>query len=131
MNVSIYMWVILAALSSGSLSLPSQFMRDESLGPMAESLSDPSPDHTRQARSAPAPPSKQFVHFNQPQEDAEAPDSLSKLLSRLISRKGFPFQARTSLTSRAVAPSHRIKDRDYLGWMDFGRRSAEEYEYSP
>ncbi|XP_066487330.1 cholecystokinin [Tiliqua scincoides] len=27
-------------------------------------------------------------------------------------------------------PTHRIKDRDYVGWMDFGRRSAEEYEYS-
>lgn len=26
-------------------------------------------------------------------------------------------------------PSHRISDRDYMGWMDFGRRSAEEYEY--
>lgn len=45
---------------------------------------------------------------------------------------GSPYQTRTSLTSRAsgLAPSHRIKDRDYLGWMDFGRRSAEEYEYS-
>ncbi|NXA38635.1 CCKN protein, partial [Eudromia elegans] len=27
-------------------------------------------------------------------------------------------------------PTHRINDRDYMGWMDFGRRSAEEYEYS-
>uniref|UniRef100_A0A8C6XLK9 Cholecystokinin n=1 Tax=Naja naja TaxID=35670 RepID=A0A8C6XLK9_NAJNA len=27
-------------------------------------------------------------------------------------------------------PTHRIRDRDYMGWMDFGRRSAEEYEYS-
>ncbi|XP_061442102.1 cholecystokinin [Rhineura floridana] len=27
-------------------------------------------------------------------------------------------------------PTHRIRDRDYTGWMDFGRRSAEEYEYS-
>ncbi|KAJ3608629.1 hypothetical protein NHX12_023161 [Muraenolepis orangiensis] len=27
-----------------------------------------------------------------------------------------------------ASASHRIKDRDYLGWMDFGRRSAEEYE---
>lgn len=26
-------------------------------------------------------------------------------------------------------PSHRISDRDYMGWMDFGRRSAEDYEY--
>uniref|UniRef100_A0A8D0C240 Cholecystokinin n=1 Tax=Salvator merianae TaxID=96440 RepID=A0A8D0C240_SALMN len=25
-------------------------------------------------------------------------------------------------------PTHRIRDRDYMGWMDFGRRSAEEYE---
>lgn len=45
---------------------------------------------------------------------------------------GSPYQSRTSITSRAsgLAPSHRIKDRDYVGWMDFGRRSAEEYEYS-
>ncbi|XP_039914969.1 cholecystokinin-like [Hirundo rustica] len=27
-------------------------------------------------------------------------------------------------------PTHRINDRDYMGWMDFGRCSAEEYEYS-
>lgn len=45
---------------------------------------------------------------------------------------GSPYQSRSSITSRAsgLAPSHRIKDRDYVGWMDFGRRSAEEYEYS-
>lgn len=30
----------------------------------------------------------------------------------------------------ALSANHRIKDRDYLGWMDFGRRSAEEYDYS-
>lgn len=29
-----------------------------------------------------------------------------------------------------LSGNHRIADRDYLGWMDFGRRSAEEYEYS-
>ncbi|XP_062893462.1 cholecystokinin-like [Mobula hypostoma] len=23
---------------------------------------------------------------------------------------------------------HQMKDRDYTGWMDFGRRSAEDYE---
>ncbi|XP_043920588.1 cholecystokinin isoform X1 [Protopterus annectens] len=31
---------------------------------------------------------------------------------------------------QSLDPNHRIKDRDYMGWMDFGRRSAEEYEYS-
>ncbi|KAM4581299.1 cholecystokinin [Odontesthes bonariensis] len=131
MSVGIRLCVILAALSSGSLSSPSQPMRAESMAHMTESLSDPSPNHMRQARSAPAPPSGHFVHYNQPQEDTEALNSLSKLLTRLISSKGFPIQTRSSLTSRAVGPSHRIKDRDYLGWMDFGRRSAEEYEYSP
>lgn len=30
---------------------------------------------------------------------------------------------------QGVDPRHRISDRDYMGWMDFGRRSAEEYEY--
>lgn len=30
---------------------------------------------------------------------------------------------------QGLDPSHRISDRDYMGWMDFGRRSAEEYEY--
>ncbi|NXT74573.1 CCKN protein, partial [Zapornia atra] len=31
---------------------------------------------------------------------------------------------------QSIDPTHRITDRDYMGWMDFGRRSAEEYEYS-
>ncbi|XP_041843753.1 cholecystokinin a [Melanotaenia boesemani] len=131
MNVGIYVCVILAALSSGSLSLPSHSMRAESTALVTDSLPAPSPNHTRQARSAPAPPSGQFAHYIHPQEDSDAPNSLNQLLARLVSRKGSPFQSRSSLSSRAVAPSHRIKDRDYLGWMDFGRRSAEEYEYSP
>ncbi|XP_038141479.1 cholecystokinin-like [Cyprinodon tularosa] len=131
MNVGIYVCVILAALSSGSLSLPSQSMRAESSARLTESLHAPSPNQARQVRSAPEPPSDQFTHYSQLRENEEAPNSLSKLLARLISRKGSPLQIRSSLSSRAVAPSHRIKDRDYLGWMDFGRRSAEEYEYSP
>ncbi|MED6250665.1 hypothetical protein ATANTOWER_004215 [Ataeniobius toweri] len=130
MNVGIYVCVILAALSTGSLSLPSQSLRAESTTRLTNSLHAPSPNHTRQARSAPAPPSDQFTCYSQLRENAEAPDSLSQLLARLVPRKGSPFQIRSSLSSRAVGPSHRIKDRDYLGWMDFGRRSAEEYEYS-
>ncbi|PWA33555.1 hypothetical protein CCH79_00007433 [Gambusia affinis] len=86
---------------------------------------------TRQVRSAPAPPSDRFAHYSQLRENAAAPNSLSQLLDRLIPRKGSALQIRSSLSSRALAPSHRIEDRDYLGWMDFGRRSADEYEYSP
>ncbi|XP_035528412.1 cholecystokinin-like [Morone saxatilis] len=131
MNVGICVCVLLAALSSGSLSLPSHAMSQRAEGEALSSDSLPQ-YHTRQARSAPAPPSGQLPNYNQPQEDADAQNSLSQLLARLISRKGSPYQTRSSLTSRAsgLAPGHRIKDRDYLGWMDFGRRSAEEYEYS-
>ncbi|XP_023266197.1 cholecystokinin-like [Seriola lalandi dorsalis] len=134
MNVGICVCVLLAALSSGSLSLHSQFMSQRAEGEafMSDSLPPPSPNHTRQTRSAPAPPSERLTNYNQPQEDTKDQNSLSQLLARLISRKGSPHQTRSSLTSRAsgLAPGHRIKDRDYLGWMDFGRRSAEEYEYS-
>uniref|UniRef100_A0A3P8TPA9 Cholecystokinin a n=1 Tax=Amphiprion percula TaxID=161767 RepID=A0A3P8TPA9_AMPPE len=129
MNVGICVCVILAALTSGSLSLPSQSVRAESLALVTDSLHPSSPNRYRQARSAPAPPSGHFSSYNQ---EADASNSLSELLARLISRKGSPYQSRSSLSSRAsgLAPSHRIKDRDYIGWMDFGRRSAEEYEYS-
>uniref|UniRef100_A0AAV2MBR8 Gastrin/cholecystokinin peptide hormone domain-containing protein n=1 Tax=Knipowitschia caucasica TaxID=637954 RepID=A0AAV2MBR8_KNICA len=65
------------------------------------------------------------------QADAEVRNTLAQLLARLLSRKAAQ-QQRSSLSSRASGPvpGHRIKDRDYLGWMDFGRRSAEEYEYA-
>uniref|UniRef100_A0A3P9IV08 Gastrin/cholecystokinin peptide hormone domain-containing protein n=1 Tax=Oryzias latipes TaxID=8090 RepID=A0A3P9IV08_ORYLA len=124
MNVGIYVCVILAALFTGSLTLPSKSMRTERKALVIESLPVPLTNHTRQARSAPAPPSGQL-------QSESAQNSLSQLLARLLSRKSSSLQTRSSLTSRAAAPSHRIKDRDYLGWMDFGRRSVEEYEYSP
>ncbi|XP_019946624.1 cholecystokinin a [Paralichthys olivaceus] len=134
MNVGICVCVLLAALSSSSLGLPSQSMpqRAEGEALMSDSLPPPSSNHTRQARSAPAPPSGQLANYNQHKENTDPRNSLNQLLARLISRKGSPHQTRSSLTSRAsgLAPGHRIKDRDYLGWMDFGRRSAEEYEYS-
>ncbi|XP_062254777.1 cholecystokinin-like [Platichthys flesus] len=134
MNVGICVCVLLAALSSGSLSLPSQSIAQRAEGEalLSHNLPSPSPNHTRQVRSAPAPPAGQLANYNQPQEDTDPKNGLSQLLARLLSRKGFPHQARSSLTSRAsgLSPAHRIKDRDYLGWMDFGRRSAEEYEYS-
>ncbi|XP_068180205.1 cholecystokinin-like [Antennarius striatus] len=131
MNVVICVCVLLAALSSGSLSLPSLVMSQRAEGEAGSPDSLP-PHHTRQARSAPVPPSGNLVNYNQPQEAVDAQSSLSQLLARLISRKGSPYQTRSSLSSRAsgLAPGHRIKDRDYAGWMDFGRRSAEEYEYS-
>uniref|UniRef100_A0A3B4C5T1 Gastrin/cholecystokinin peptide hormone domain-containing protein n=2 Tax=Pygocentrus nattereri TaxID=42514 RepID=A0A3B4C5T1_PYGNA len=66
-----------------------------------------------------------------PDDQGEPHANLSELLARLISRKG-SVRRNSTVNSKAgsLTANHRIKDRDYLGWMDFGRRSAEEYEYS-
>ena len=48
--------------------------------------------------------------------------------------RALPGSVRRNSTANSrgggLSANHRIADRDYLGWMDFGRRSAEEYEYS-
>ncbi|XP_034031222.1 cholecystokinin-like isoform X2 [Thalassophryne amazonica] len=135
MNVGICVCVLLVALSSSSLSLPSQLMKAESGDLMSDSFPPPSSNLIRQARSAPAPPLGKLGNYHQLQDEPEARNGLNQLLAKLISRKGSLYQTRPSYTSRAsglsgLSPSHRIKDRDYEGWMDFGRRSTEEYEYS-
>ncbi|XP_077383129.1 cholecystokinin-like [Festucalex cinctus] len=133
MNVVIYVVVFLTALSKVSLSLPTQSLTtpDRSDGEAVVS-GGPSSNHTRQARSAGELPSAQLDTYKQSPEDAAAFDTLSQLLVRLISRKGMPYQSRSPIASRAsgLAAEHRIKDRDYEGWMDFGRRSAEALYYS-
>ncbi|KAI5623129.1 cholecystokinin [Silurus asotus] len=63
--------------------------------------------------------------------DANHRANLNELLARLISRKGSVRRnSMANSKASALSTNHRIKDRDYLGWMDFGRRSAEEYDYS-
>ncbi|CAH2283245.1 cholecystokinin [Pelobates cultripes] len=53
------------------------------------------------------------------------------LAKYLQQRKAGPSGRYAVLPNRGIIdPTHRINDRDYMGWMDFGRRSAEEYEYS-
>ncbi|KAJ7991680.1 hypothetical protein DPEC_G00286390 [Dallia pectoralis] len=67
-----------------------------------------------------------------PAEEEDSRANLSELLARLISSRKGSIRRNSSVNSRAsgVSVNHRIKDQDYTGWMDFGRRSAEEYEYS-
>ncbi|XP_054847962.1 cholecystokinin [Eublepharis macularius] len=57
--------------------------------------------------------------------------NLGALLARYLQqvRRGSPGKV-SAMGLQSFDPTHRIKDRDYMGWMDFGRRSAEEYEYS-
>ncbi|XP_029919714.1 cholecystokinin-like [Myripristis murdjan] len=97
---------------------------DALLGANTNILAEP---HLRHSRSAP-----QLKAAPLPEEEAESRANLSELLARLISSRKGSVRRNSTVNGRASALSanHRIKDRDYLGWMDFGRRSAEEYEYS-
>ncbi|MED6232192.1 hypothetical protein ATANTOWER_024043 [Ataeniobius toweri] len=83
--------------------------------------------HLRHSRS-----SSQLKSLSQDEEDADSRANLNELLARLISsRKG--SVRRNSMAQKkggGLGSKHRIADRDYIGWMDFGRRSAEEFEYS-
>ncbi|XP_028326740.1 cholecystokinin-like [Gouania willdenowi] len=106
-------------------------MRSESQVLLTDNLQPSySLNRSRQARSA--PPSGELSNYNQRKEISNVPNRLSQMLARILSRTRSPYQTRSSISSRAsgLAPDHRIHDRDYMGWMDFGRRSAEEYEYS-
>uniref|UniRef100_A0A3Q3XA72 Gastrin/cholecystokinin peptide hormone domain-containing protein n=1 Tax=Mola mola TaxID=94237 RepID=A0A3Q3XA72_MOLML len=82
--------------------------------------------HIQHRRSAP-----QFKALPLAEEDAaDSRANLSELLARLISSRKGSVRRNSMANSRGPSANHRIADRDYLGWMDFGRRSAEEYEYS-
>ncbi|XP_069873525.1 cholecystokinin [Dipodomys merriami] len=65
--------------------------------------------------------------------DARDPDrdrALGALLARALLHGRRAPAGRMSLlkTLQSLEPGHRISDRDYTGWMDFGRRSAEDYD---
>ena len=63
----------------------------------------------------------------------DEPEKCVHLLSALPNAFSLGPTGRLSVMgnrAQSIDPTHRINDRDYMGWMDFGRRSAEEYEYS-
>ncbi|KAK1799074.1 hypothetical protein P4O66_007340 [Electrophorus voltai] len=124
MNSGVCVCLLLAALSVTCLA------RSRSPAPRVEGNAPPSQTDAgasgRGTRSdGPGAPARA------PAVDTDSRADLSELLARLMSRKG-SVRRNSAANSKAGAPStnHRIIDRDYLGWMDFGRRSAEEYEYS-
>ncbi|XP_036371797.1 cholecystokinin-like [Megalops cyprinoides] len=129
MNSGICICILLAALSSSCLGRPRAAPSRDDGRPAAPQPDTGLPEHRRPARSAPlASPVKPFPQL---EEGTDAGASLSELLARLMSRKG-SYRRNSTMNSRSsgLSANHRIKDRDYMGWMDFGRRSAEEYEYS-
>ncbi|XP_016018765.1 cholecystokinin [Rousettus aegyptiacus] len=113
MNSGVCLCVLMAVLAAGALAQPVSPADLEGPGAQREKEAP-----RRQLRA---------VH----RMDGEPRAHLGALLARYIQ------QARKAPSSRMSAmknlqgldPSHRISDRDYMGWMDFGRRSAEEYEY--
>ncbi|XP_068431587.1 cholecystokinin-like [Clinocottus analis] len=137
MTAGLCVCVVLAVLCTSCLGLPfsSQPLDEGHRSSSAASealleggihtLGEP---HLQHSRSAP-----QMKALPLAEDDADSRANLSELLARLISsRKGSVRRNSTAGNSRSngLSTNHRIADRDYLGWMDFGRRSAEEYEYS-
>ncbi|XP_075886005.1 cholecystokinin-like [Nelusetta ayraudi] len=132
MTAGLCVCVVLAVLCASCLGLP--FSSTQLHGAGQRSASAPSEalleadvhtveeSHVQHRRSAP-----QLKAF--PLDDADSRANLSELLARLISSRKGSVRRNSTANSRGSA-NHRIADRDYLGWMDFGRRSAEEYEYS-
>ncbi|XP_077600222.1 cholecystokinin-like isoform X2 [Stigmatopora nigra] len=112
--------LVVLCTSSWGLPFPSHLGDRDRRSPSEEAhaLGEP---HLRHRRSAP-----QLQALTPSQEDAD----LSELLARLMSsRKGVSVRRNSPVNGRNSV-GHRIADRDYTGWMDFGRRSADEYEYS-
>uniref|UniRef100_A0A9J8B5N1 Gastrin/cholecystokinin peptide hormone domain-containing protein n=2 Tax=Cyprinus carpio TaxID=7962 RepID=A0A9J8B5N1_CYPCA len=125
MNSGVCMCVILAALSASCLGLPRSSSPGTDDSPLPSQLDTSLSGHHRVIRST-------SLTLKQQPEGNTDPDTranLSELLAKLISKKG-SVRRNSSMNNRANSINHRIKDRDYVGWMDFGRRSAEEYEYS-
>ncbi|KAM4630356.1 cholecystokinin-like [Polymixia lowei] len=136
MTAGLCVCVLLVVLCTSCLGLPysSQPLdeRQRALSSASEALLEAdthilSEPHLRHARSVP-----QLKPLPLAEEEGDSRPNLSELLARLISSRKASVRRNSTVNSRAsgLSANHRIKDRDYLGWMDFGRRSAEEYEYS-
>ncbi|XP_072226433.1 cholecystokinin-like [Leuresthes tenuis] len=136
MTAGLCVCVVLAVLCTSCLGLP---LSSQPLDKGQRSISAPSEalleadthsfgePHLRLSRSSP-----QLKPLPLAEEDADSRANLSELLARLISNRKGSVRRNSTAKNRVggLSASHRIADRDYLGWMDFGRRSAEEYEYS-
>ncbi|XP_051949069.1 cholecystokinin-like [Xyrauchen texanus] len=123
MNSGVCVCVILAALSASCLGRPRSSSPDTDDSPLPSQMDGSLSGHHRVARSV----SLSAALKQQPAADTRA--NLSELIAKIITKKG-SVRRNSSMNNRANGANHRIKDRDYVGWMDFGRRSAEEYEYS-
>ncbi|NP_001117816.1 cholecystokinin (Thr) precursor [Oncorhynchus mykiss] len=109
-------------LQEGSPALPPP--SEARLETKAHFLSEP---YLRHTHSSPLVNTKPYMG-----EGRNSRAKLSELLARLISSQKGYISGNSTVNSRAsgLSANHLIKNRDYTGWMDFGRRSAEENEHS-
>ncbi|XP_068603269.1 cholecystokinin-like [Brachionichthys hirsutus] len=136
MTAGLCVCVVLVVLCTSCLGLPfsSHLFEEGQRSFSAPSEALPEADahnlgeyHLQHRRSAP-----QLKALPLAEEDSDSRANLSELLARLISSRKGSVRRNPTTNSKldGLNPNHRIADRDYMGWMDFGRRSAEEYEYS-
>ncbi|NP_001040068.1 cholecystokinin [Bos indicus] len=114
MNRGVCLCLLMAVLAAGALAQPMPH-------------ADPTGPRAQQAEEAPR---RQLRAV--PRVDDEPRAQLGALLARYIQQARKAPSGRMSVIKnlQSLDPSHRISDRDYMGWMDFGRRSAEEFEYT-
>ncbi|XP_032847182.1 cholecystokinin [Tyto alba] len=121
--------VVLAVLSASSFG--QQTAGSRSGNALAAELEQSLAEHHRPGRAPSAAGPLKSVPRLDGSVDQRA--NLGALLAKYLqqARKG-PTGRLSVMGNRVqtIDPTHRINDRDYMGWMDFGRRSAEEYEYS-
>ncbi|NXG23634.1 CCKN protein, partial [Grallaria varia] len=121
--------VFLAVLSVSSFG--QQTVGSHAGEPPAAELEQSLPGHHRHARA----PSSAGMLKSLPRLDGSIDQraNIGALLAKYLQQARKGSTGRLSVMGNRVQtidPTHRINDRDYMGWMDFGRRSAEEYEYS-
>ncbi|XP_078282559.1 cholecystokinin isoform X2 [Rhinoraja longicauda] len=117
MNSGICVCVLLAVLSSGSLA---RLDREMDGGTERDGERPHGAPHQRPLREAP------YDGRLKPEPNNEQGPGLAALLSTYLHKHTTGPRAGTV---RTIDASHRITNRDYMGWMDFGRRGADDYEY--
>ncbi|NXN70143.1 CCKN protein, partial [Himantopus himantopus] len=123
--------VFLAVLSASSFG--QQTVGSHNGNPLAAELEQSLTEHHRHVRAPSSAGPLKSVSRLDGSIDQRA--NIGALLAKYLqqARKGTGPSGRLSVMGnrvQSIDPTHRINDRDYMGWMDFGRRSAEEYEYS-
>ncbi|NXT65824.1 CCKN protein, partial [Chaetops frenatus] len=121
--------VLLAVLSVSSFG--QQALGSHDGNPLPAELEQSLTEHHRHARA----PSSAGPLKPLPRLDAGGDQraNIGALLAKYLQQARKGSTGRFSVMGnrvQSIDPTHRINDRDYMGWMDFGRRSAEEYEYS-